>query len=134
MKIKDDIFFCFAHLRWCGNKWASSILIGVGTGYACIHHSKYWMPIHYDTIEDGQNKTKIIFYSLNVRGGLTFFFCFWSGNVQCFAKFEFYIQRLTPILEMWIDSALHGCEKHKSCRICTLHGLRISQKCVSVVY
>ena len=24
--------------------------------YAGIHHSKYWMPIHYDTIEDGQNK------------------------------------------------------------------------------
>ena len=21
------------------------------------HHSKYWIPIHYDTIEDGQNKT-----------------------------------------------------------------------------
>ena len=27
---------------------------GVAAG---IHHSKYWMPIHYDTIEDGQNKT-----------------------------------------------------------------------------
>ena len=35
----------------------------VDTG-AIIHHSKYWMPIHYDTIEDGQNKN-LIFYSLN---------------------------------------------------------------------
>ena len=46
MKIKDAIF-CFAHLRWCHNEWASG-----------IHHSKYWMPIHYDNIEDGQNKQK----------------------------------------------------------------------------
>ena len=26
---------------------------------------KYWMPIHYDTIEDGLNKN-LIFYSLNI--------------------------------------------------------------------
>ena len=32
--------------------------------YAGIHHSKYWMPIDYDTIEDGQNKN-LIFYSLS---------------------------------------------------------------------
>ena len=63
MRIKDEIF-CFAHLRWCHNGWASNILIVVDTGYAGIHHSKYWMPIHYDTIEDGQNKN-LIFYSLN---------------------------------------------------------------------
>ena len=62
MRIKDEIF-CFAHLRWRHNGWASNILIVVDTGYAGIHHSKYWMPIHYDTIEDGQNK-KSIFYSL----------------------------------------------------------------------
>ena len=33
--------------------------------YAGIHHSKYWMPIHYDTIEDGQNKniSSIILYA-----------------------------------------------------------------------
>ena len=30
--------------------------IVVDTGCAGIHHSKYWMPIHYD-IEDGPNKT-----------------------------------------------------------------------------
>ena len=59
--------FCFAHLRWCHNGWASNILIVVDTGYTGIHHSKYWMPIHYDTIEDGLNKKKnLIFYSLNV--------------------------------------------------------------------
>ena len=32
-------------------------LLLVDTGCAGIHHSIYWMPIHYDTIEDGQNKT-----------------------------------------------------------------------------
>ena len=63
MRIKDEIF-CFAYLRWCHNGWVSNILIVVDTGYAGIHHSKYWMSIDYDTIEDRQNKT-FIFYSLS---------------------------------------------------------------------
>ena len=62
MRIKDEIL-CFAHLRWCHNGWASNILIVVDTGYAGIHHSKYWMPIHYDTIEDGQNKKSHLLFS-----------------------------------------------------------------------
>ena len=62
MRIKDESF-CFAHLRWCHNGWASNILIVVDTGYAGIHHSKYWMPIHYDTIEDGQNKKSHLLFS-----------------------------------------------------------------------
>ena len=28
-----------------------------------IHHSKYWMPIHYDTIKDGQKKKSHILFS-----------------------------------------------------------------------
>ena len=28
-----------------------------------IHHSKYWMSIHYDTIEDGQNKKSHLLFS-----------------------------------------------------------------------
>ena len=47
----------------CHNGWASNILIVVDTGYAGIHHSKYWMPIHYDTIEDGQNKKSHLLFS-----------------------------------------------------------------------
>ena len=62
MRIKDEIF-CFAHLQWCHNGWASNIFIVVDTGYAGIHHSKYWMPIHYDTIEDGQNKKSHLLFS-----------------------------------------------------------------------
>ena len=58
MRIKDEIF-CFAHLRWCHNEWASNILIV----YACIHLSKYWMPIHHDTIEDRQNKKSHLIFS-----------------------------------------------------------------------
>ena len=58
---------CFAHLRWCHNGWASNILIVVDTSYAGIHHSKYWMPIHYDTIEDGQNKKSHLLFSFLVR-------------------------------------------------------------------
>ena len=43
--------------------WASNILI-VETGYAGIHHSKYLMPIHYDTfIEDEQNKKSHLLFS-----------------------------------------------------------------------
>ena len=45
----------------------AKILIVVDTGYAGIHHSKYWMPIHYDTIEDGQNKQSHLLFSFLVR-------------------------------------------------------------------
>ena len=31
--------------------------------YAAIHHSKYWMPIHYDTIKDEQNKKSDFLFS-----------------------------------------------------------------------
>ena len=39
------------------------ILIVVDTCYAGIHHSKYLKPIHYDTIEDGQNKKSHLLFS-----------------------------------------------------------------------
>ena len=78
MRIKDGIF-CFAHLRWCHNGWASNILIMVDTGYAGIHHSKYWMPIHYDTIEDGQNKN-LIFYSLSKENLVSKNHKFWGSS------------------------------------------------------
>ena len=41
MRIKDEIF-CFAHLRWCHNGWASNILIVVDTGV----DAKWWT-VHY---------------------------------------------------------------------------------------
>ena len=50
LRIKDEIF-CFAHLRWCQNGWASNILSG---GCQCSPYPprlKYWLPIHYETIE-----------------------------------------------------------------------------------
>ena len=50
----------------CHNEWASNILIVMDTSYAGIHHSKYWMPIHYDTIEDGQNKKSHLSFSKSV--------------------------------------------------------------------
>ena len=55
MRIKDEILFVLPIFD-------GVIMVGypifcvVDTGYASIHHTKYWMPIHYDTIEDGQNK------------------------------------------------------------------------------
>ena len=68
-------YFCFAHLRWCHNWWAFNILIVMDTGYtAGIHHSKYWMLIHYDTIEDGQNKKYDILFSKCI-----FFYSRWRG-------------------------------------------------------
>ena len=42
---------------------ASNILILVDTGYAGTHYSKYWMLIHYDAIEDGQNKKSNLLFS-----------------------------------------------------------------------
>ena len=34
---------------------------------AGIHHSKYWIPIRYDTIEDGQNKKSHLLHSNSCR-------------------------------------------------------------------
>ena len=46
----------------------------VDTGYAGICHSQYWMPIHFDAIEDGQNKNShLLFY--NCGKGILFFCC-----------------------------------------------------------
>ena len=59
MRIKDEIL-CISHLQWCHNGWASNILIVV---YAGIRHSKYWMSIHYDTIEDGRIKKSHLLFS-----------------------------------------------------------------------
>ena len=43
------------------------ILILVDAGYVGIHHSKYWMPIHYDTIENGQNKkSHLLFFKSRI--------------------------------------------------------------------
>ena len=78
-------FFCFAHFRWCHNGWASNILIVVDTGYAGIHHSKYWMPIHYDTIEDGQNKKSHLLFS---NSKLMEFECISAKNLDIPQKFH----------------------------------------------
>ena len=45
------------------NGWASNNLIIVDTAYTGIHHSKYWMPIYYDTTEGGQNKQSHLLFS-----------------------------------------------------------------------
>ena len=60
-------FFCFAHLWWCHKGWASNIL-----GCRCWRSQyppwlKYWILIHYDTIEDGQIKTLHLFLSFFFR-------------------------------------------------------------------
>ena len=90
MRIKDEIF-CFAHLRWCHNGWASNILIVVDTDYAGIHNSKYWMPIYlYDTIEDGQNKKSHLLFS-NLGGNYKINFASamkWSISLFEFIKLE----------------------------------------------
>ena len=58
-RIKDEIF-CFAHLQWCHNGWASNIFI-------YPPRLKYWMPIHYDTIKDGQKKKNHLLFSFLVK-------------------------------------------------------------------
>ena len=68
-----DFFFFFAHLRWCLIGWALNIL------NAGIHYSKYRMPIHYDTIEVGQNKKSHLLLSFSVR--IVWFFAFYQRNL-----------------------------------------------------
>ena len=77
-RIKDEIF-CFAHLRWCHNGCASNILSG-----GC-RQLKYWMPIHYDTIEDGQNKTKNLIFLSFIFSNFFIFIPFLSYDCVIFA-------------------------------------------------
>ena len=92
MRIKDEIV-CFAHLRWCHNGWASNILIVVDTGYAGIHHSKYWRPIHYDTIEDGQNKQSHLLFS-NTKTLFSKMLCIFSKLKYIWAKWQMGLIRI----------------------------------------
>ena len=62
MKIQEAIC-CFAYLRWCHYGWASNILIVVDSDYTDIHHSKYWIPIHSDTMGYGQNNKLHLLFS-----------------------------------------------------------------------
>ena len=77
-RIKDEIF-CFAHLWWCQNGWASNILSGRCWRSRYPPRLKYWMPIHYDTIEDGQNKKSHLLFSFLVR--IVLFFAFYRRDL-----------------------------------------------------
>ena len=103
MRIKDEIF-CFAHLRWCHNGWASNILIVVDTGYAGIHHSEYWMPIHYDTIEDGQNKKSHLLFCNR------FPFCI---HIFC-QQFLDYLENDAMVIEIWGKQKAGNSKKSSS--------------------
>ena len=61
-------FFVLPIFNGCHNGWASNIL---SSRYP--PRLKYWMPIHYDTIEDGQNKKSHLLFSFLVYCG---FFAF----------------------------------------------------------
>ena len=62
-RMKDEIF-CFAHLRWSHNGWASNILSG---GCRRTTTIKILVPIHYDTIKDGQSNKSHLLFSFLVR-------------------------------------------------------------------
>ena len=49
------------------DRWASNILSGGCRRSRYPPRLKYWMPIHYDTIEDGQNKKSHLLFSFLVR-------------------------------------------------------------------
>ena len=48
---------------WKRQAFDQTAYIVVDTGYASIHHSKYWMPIYYETTEDVQNKKSHLLFS-----------------------------------------------------------------------
>ena len=90
MRIKDEIF-CFAHLRWCHDGWASNILIVVDTGYAGIHHSNIGCPSIMTPSKMGKTKN-LIFYSLNV-------FCFLcTSNLLVTIRCKLYKEVVTVYL------------------------------------
>ena len=69
-------FYCYAHLRWCHNRWASNILSGGCRRSRYPPQLKYWMPIYYDTIECpsimtpskmGETKKSHLLFSFLVR-------------------------------------------------------------------
>ena len=63
-----DFLFCPSSTsRWCHNGWAPNILSGGCRRSRYPPRLKYWMPLHYDTIEDGQNKKSHLLFSLLVR-------------------------------------------------------------------
>ena len=59
--LKDEIF-CFAHLRWCHNGWASNILSGGCRRSRYPPRLKYWMPSIMTPSKMGKTKN-LIFYS-----------------------------------------------------------------------
>ena len=60
------------------NGWASNILSGRRCRYP--PQSKYWMPTHYDTIKDGQNKKKShLLFSFLLR--IVIFFAFYRRDL-----------------------------------------------------
>ena len=82
--------FCFAHLFRFIMDGHPIFQFMVDTGCTGIHHSKYWMPIHYDTIEDGQNKTSHRFFS-------NYFLCLFSMYLQYVVSFPFLQLRLDRV-------------------------------------
>ena len=67
--VKNVVCCCCNHLKngtmqvFIDGAYSPTFIMqyGLPQGYAGIHHSKYWMSIHYDIIEDGQNKTSHLF-------------------------------------------------------------------------
>ena len=97
-------FFCFAHLRWCHNGWASNIFSGGCRRSRYSQHPprlKYWMPIHYDTIEDGQNKKSHLLLSFLVRIVLLLHF---TGEIYLskllLHRFIDFIWIITPLMKI----------------------------------
>ena len=68
MRIKDEIF-CFAHLQWCHNGWASNILTVVDA-HPLWHHQRW------------AKQRNLIFYSQNAFSALVCKPRMWCRNGQ----------------------------------------------------
>ena len=103
--------FCFENrrwdfLRWCHNGWPSNILSD-GCQCSCyLPQLKCWMPIHYDTIEDGQNKKCLLLFSFLGRIVLYWHFI---GRI-CLSKILLHlfigiIWMITPLMKInvWVQ-------------------------------
>ena len=57
----------FPHFPWCHNGWSSNVFIGGCQRSRYTLRLRYWMFIHYETVEDGKTRKSHLSFSFLVR-------------------------------------------------------------------
>ena len=126
-------------LLLCPVAWVSPISKKLKFEAYCIHHSKYWMPIHYDTIIRSKNKNHNLLFSFLFRSvllshfiGLLFVFKYhfiiFMSSFKSDSNLE--TEHLNPSLSR---CANYVCVQRQHARQCThanLHVLNMQLHCI----